>query len=77
LIRMLKGTQYKIADSNVEGIGSSIDKAQRMAAAKTGKEWENVIKRLFCLSFRYSPILLLFLLHYAGWNQTWSGDLAS
>jgi len=38
---MLKAKKHTIADSNVEDIGSSIDKAQRMMAAKTEKEWEN------------------------------------
>ena len=37
---MLKGTEYQVKDSNVENIGSDMDKAARNAAAMTECEWE-------------------------------------
>ena len=37
---MLKPTEYGVKDSNVENIGSDIDKAARHAAAITECEWE-------------------------------------
>ena len=36
---MQKATEYKVEDSNVENIGSAEDKAARLAAAQTEKEW--------------------------------------
>jgi hypothetical protein len=36
----VKATEYKVEDSNVENIGSAEDKAARLAAAQTEKEWE-------------------------------------
>mmetsp|Transcript_1398 Transcript_1398/g.2915 ORF Transcript_1398/g.2915 Transcript_1398/m.2915 type:complete len:386 (-) Transcript_1398:257-1414(-) len=41
---MLKGTEYKLEDSNVENIGSDMDKAARNAAAMTECEWEGAGK---------------------------------
>ncbi len=37
---MLKGTEYNVKDSNVENIGSDMDKAARNAAAMTECEWQ-------------------------------------
>ena len=37
---MLKPTEYNVKDSNVENIGSDMDKAARHAAAMTECEWE-------------------------------------
>ncbi len=37
---MQKATEYNVKDSNVENIGSDMDKAARHAAAMTECEWE-------------------------------------
>lgn len=37
---MQKPTEYKVADSNVENIGTAMDKAARHAAAVTECEWK-------------------------------------
>ena len=37
---LTEAKEYKVEDSNVEHIGSAEDKAARLGAAKTEKEWE-------------------------------------
>lgn len=41
---MQKATEYRVEDSNVENIGSAMDKAQRMAAATTDVQWDGAGK---------------------------------
>jgi hypothetical protein len=49
---MLKAAEYNVKDSNVENIGSDMDKAARNAAAMTECEWEGA-GQVLCYSHRY------------------------
>jgi len=43
---MLKGKEYKVEDSNIALLGSDLDKACKLAAAKTEKAWSEAGQKL-------------------------------
>jgi len=43
---MIKQKEYNVADSNIAGLGSDLDKKIRVAAAQTEKAWSNAGKEL-------------------------------
>jgi gelsolin len=49
---MLKQKQYNVADSNVAGLGSDLDKKVRQAAAQTEKAWTDAGKQVGLLIWR-------------------------